>query len=85
MHSSGMLENIYMRCLEIDSHADGTRNGLIALSQQLFTISEMISGYTDPAENFECFVLRRLCESTNHVVEAYLAQINAEEIDPPNI
>lgn len=85
MHSSGMLENIYLRCLEIDAHADGTRNGLITLTQQLFTILEMIPDHIDPVENFEWFVLKRLCESTNHVVEAYLAKIVAEEIDPPNV
>jgi hypothetical protein len=76
MVSRGVLENIYLRSLDIETSADGTGESLAVLSAQLSTITELIPGETDPAENFEFFVIRKFCQSANSVVDAYL-RLNA--------
>lgn len=56
MKSTGIWENMYLRCLEIDNANDGTQESLRKLTDQLVSIFESIRGDIDPADEFEMFV-----------------------------
>jgi hypothetical protein len=49
---SGIGENIYMRCLQLDDIDASTVSGLKSVAEQLNTISEMMPGEIDPVDDF---------------------------------
>lgn len=72
MNSAGIWENVYLRCLEINGANDGTIESLKKLKSQLVSIAESIPDDTDPANQFEIFVMAKLCEASGNVVSRFL-------------
>lgn len=72
MESDSLWDQVYLRCLEINEVSDGGRDSLENLSVQLSTIVEIIPSDLDPAHDFECFVMAKLCKSIASLIDKTL-------------
>tara|TARA_R110002073_G_scaffold105255_4_gene238248 strand:- start:604 stop:858 length:255 start_codon:yes stop_codon:yes gene_type:complete len=80
METKGVWEYIYLSCLEIDKESDKAEIELEKLVLHLSTIRESLPADIDPVEDFEAFVLARLCFSISHFLDNYLSESTTKDI-----
>lgn len=75
MENKGIWEYIYLSSLELDKESGKEEVDIEKLTLSLLTITESLSHDIDPAENFEEFVIVKLCLSVSALLDRYLSNM----------
>jgi hypothetical protein len=72
MTSAAIWKTIYLRTLEIEGKHFGEKEHLENFMEQLATITEIIPDHTDPASEFELYVVGKLCRTGSKIIDTFL-------------